>query len=143
MTKKSRPTPPDVDFLVEEWVRDLVEVEGLSPEQAKEYRDHVLDFQRSSGLSDLTTAKREDIERYLEVADHEDEDPQRFLEEVERRIVRSRDSLGRRRKSSGSPTASRSTEVLFLLLNGRAVVFVREGPRRHDGHERKRSSRGR
>jgi hypothetical protein len=63
---------PRTDQLLNEWVSWLVDDEGLSPAEAEEYRSVILDFQRRTGLSDLTSAKREDIERYLDETDRED-----------------------------------------------------------------------
>jgi hypothetical protein len=67
---------------MKEWFSFLVDVEGLSPAEAEEYRAVILDFQRRRGLSDLTTAKREDIERYLDETDRQDLD--RGLGEADR-----------------------------------------------------------
>jgi len=75
-----RPTP-STELLLKEFVSWL-KGKGLPPEEAEEYLAVILDFQRRTGLSDLTTATREDIERYLDEMDQEDEKFRRFLAEV-------------------------------------------------------------
>lgn len=81
---KRRSRTRTTETILQEFVTHLVDVGGLSPAAAKEYRAVILDFQRRTGLSDLTRATTADVERYIE-ADREDnlEDLNRYLERTD------------------------------------------------------------
>jgi hypothetical protein len=77
---------PRTEQLLREWVPWLKR-KGLSAGEIEGYRSVILDFHRRTGLSDLTSATRDDIERYLNETDREDrerlEDLKRYLERTD------------------------------------------------------------
>jgi hypothetical protein len=77
-------TSPSTEQLLEEW-GSWLKSKRLSPEEAAEYRSVIIDFQRRSGVSDLTKATTEDIECYLDETDQEDRES---LEGLERYLER-------------------------------------------------------
>jgi hypothetical protein len=74
-----KPTVLAIGPLVEEFAAWLVETEGLSPAQAKEYAAVVVDYQQTMGISDadLKALPRDDIDQCIEYLD-------RCLEELDR-----------------------------------------------------------